>query len=275
MEERKDQEVTSKQIESEEEEFELNHADKLVGVFTEPGNVFSSMSKFPPKVLDWLLPVILVIVLAALSNIVMMNNPTIKYDIIEKRMAQMEENLNKDVEAGTMTQEAADQRIEMTREFMEKNSTAGLVFQVVGIVVVVFILFFVISGVWFLGVKFGLKGDGSYKSAMAAYGLPYYIAALQIIVMVILAFAMGKFMAGTSVADIMGMEKDEFLGFLLSKADIFSIWFYAVLSIGLAKMFKSEETGKYFAVVFGLWLGFSILFFFLAQKITFLKSFMM
>ena len=43
MEELNDQELNDESTEIEEEEEELNHTDKLVGVITEPANTFFSM----------------------------------------------------------------------------------------------------------------------------------------------------------------------------------------------------------------------------------------
>ena len=43
-------------------EEELGHSDKLVGVFAEPKTMFEKMSHFPPKTMDWFLPVILLLV---------------------------------------------------------------------------------------------------------------------------------------------------------------------------------------------------------------------
>lgn len=255
-------------------DLELSHTDKLVGVFTEPGNTFAEMAKFPPKVIDWLIPVILLIVIAALSNFVLMSNPTIKYNIIQKQMEQVEKQFDEMVKSGQMTQEQADTQLERTREFMENQAGAGMIFQVVGIIVVIFIVFFVVSGVFFLVIKFGLKGEGTYSSAMVGYGLPFYISIVQLILIVIISWVMDRYLTGTSVAAFLDMDvQASFAAMLLSKVDPFSIWFYAVISIGFAKMFKSISTAKYMLTVFGMWIGFSIVLYFLAQAVPFLKWF--
>ncbi|MCJ7552610.1 MAG: hypothetical protein MUO34_01890, partial [Ignavibacteriaceae bacterium] len=62
-------------------------------------------------------------------------------------------------------------------------------------------------------------------------------------------------------------------GFFLAKIDPISIWAYAVLSIGLAKLFKSDDVKKYYLVVFGLWIIGSLLFFYVAQAVPFLAGF--
>ncbi|MCK5088088.1 MAG: hypothetical protein KAQ90_11235 [Melioribacteraceae bacterium] len=273
MEESQDQELNNEHTPEEEEEYELSHTDKLVGIFTEPGTMFTKVAQFPAKALDWVIPVILFIIVVSLSTIIMQSNPQIKYSMMEKQITMIEEQFDEAVSSGQMTQEQADQQLEMIRERMEGGGAAMLIPQIIGIVIVTFLIFFVVSGVYLLFAKFVLKGDGSYSYAMIGYGLPFYIATLQVIIMVILAMILNKFLSDTSVGTFIDADKQEFVGFLLSKLDIFSIWFYAIVSIAYAKLFKSESTGKYFVMIFGLWIGFSIIFFFLAKAVPFLKWF--
>src|SRR3989339_1828078 len=103
MEEMQNQEAP-KMSSVEQEEFEISHTDKLVGVFSEPGITFGKMSKFPPKTADWVIPILIVIVIAILSQVVMMNNPTIKAAVVEKQMAAVEKSLSDAVAKGQMTQ---------------------------------------------------------------------------------------------------------------------------------------------------------------------------
>ncbi len=260
------------QILNEDEEFELNHTDKLVGVFTEPKITFERIANFPPKVMDWLLPLFLLTVVAVFSNIIMMSNPTIKYKIIEEQTSKMEEQFDKLVEEGKMTQEQADTQIETAREFME-GGTLGTIMQVVSTVIMLFIFFFLISFVFFLLAKLVFKGDGSYSASMVAYGLPFYIAVIQVILMVIAAMATDRLFADLSIASFLDMDKHNLVGFILSKADIFSIWFYGVFAIGLAKMHHSKETGKYMGLVYGTWIGFNLIIFALSKAFPFFSNF--
>jgi len=257
-----------------EEEYELNHTDKLVGVFTSPGSTFTEMSKFPPKTIDWVIPVLIMIVIAVVSNIVMMSNPMIKNTILEKRMEMVEKSMQSAVEKGQISQEKADEQLEKMRDRMESGAGNPLL-TVISSTIVIFLLFFIISGIFYLFIKLGFKGEGTYSSAMVAYGLPYYILILQAIVVVILALAMNRPFRDTSIASFLSSDRLTLVGWFLAKLDIFSIWFFAVISIGFAKMFKSESTGKYFALVFGLWLGFSLLMYFAAHAVPFLRGFAM
>ncbi len=274
MEERKDQEAPKmSSVDSDHEEFELSHTDKLVGVFSEPSATFGKMAKFPHKTSDWIIPILVVIVIAILSQVLMMNNPTIKQAIMEKQMERMEKQFKESVDKGQMTQAQADEQLETMRERMDQGGAIQLIGTIVGIPIAVFIMFFIVSGVFMLVAKFGLKGEGIYKDAMVAYGLPHYISAIQMIIMVIAALAMNKFFSGTSVADFMDSDKTTITGFLLGKLDVFSIWFYVIFAIGLAKMFKSNNTQKYIITVLVVWFGFSLLFFALAKAVPFLSWF--
>ncbi|HOI29218.1 MAG TPA: YIP1 family protein [Melioribacteraceae bacterium] len=258
---------------AEEEELELSHTDKLVGVFSEPGNTFTKMSKFGAKTSDWIIPILVVIVVAILSNIVMMSNPVIKLSIMEKQMAQIEKQFDEAVASGQLTEAQKEEQMEVVRERMDQGMAANMIFTILGIVIFSFISFFVVSGVFYLFAKFLLKGSGVYRDAMSAYGLPMYVVVIQVIVMVIVALVMNKFFASLSVAEFLDADKTTIAGFLLNKLDIFSIWFYSIVSIGFAKMFKSEETGKYFAMIFGIWIGFGLIMFLLAKALPFLQWF--
>jgi hypothetical protein len=274
MEEMKDQEAPKmSSVENDHEEFELSHTDKLVGVFSEPTATFGKMAKFPQKTSDWIIPVLVVIVIAILSQVLMMNNPAIKASIMEKQMEKMEKQFKDAVDKGQMTQTQADEQLETMRDTMSKSGTVQLIGTIVGIPIAVFIMFFIVTGVFMLVAKFGLKGEGIYKDAMVAYGLPHYITAIQMIVLVISALAMNKFFSGTSAADFMGSDKTTIAGFILGKLDVFSIWFYVIFGIGLAKMFKSDDTKKYIIAVIAVWFGFSLLFFALAKAFPFLSWF--
>ena len=270
MEEMQNQEAP-KMSSVEQEEFEISHTDKLVGVFSEPGSTFSKMSKFPPKTSDWVIPILIVIVITILSQVVMMNNPTIKAAVVEKQMAAVEKSFNDAVAKGQMTQAQADQQLETMRERMEQGGVVQMIGVFVGTPIAAFIFFFIVSGVYLVLAKFVLKGEGTYKEAMVAYGLPHYISAIQMIIMVIAALAMNKLFTGTSVADFIGTEKNTIAGFLLGKLDVFSIWFYVVFGIGLAKMFKSNNSQKYIIGVVAVWLGFGLIFFALAKAVPFLS----
>jgi len=256
----------------EEEELELSHTDKLVGVFTEPSTIFAKMAHSAPKAIDWLIPALILILVVNLASWVLMSNPNIKYATVEKQMAMVEKQFNDAIAAGQMTQDQADQQLEGIRERMEEAGGFG-VQNVIGSLIFIFLFLFIIAGVYFLCAKFILKGDGTYSHALVGYGLPFYISVVQWILIAILGLMMEKSMQDLSLATLMDADKATFVGWLLAKVDIFSIWIYSVIAIAYAKLFKSESTTPYFIMIFGLWIGFSLLFFLLAKAVPFLAFF--
>ncbi len=251
---------------------ELSHTDKMVGVFTEPDRIFSTMSKFAVKNSDWLIPIFVLIIVSVVANLAMMNNPIIKATIMEKSITQIEKNLNEAVEAGKLSQEKADEQLEKIRDNMEK-SMGSPILSFVGPFLYTFIMFFIVSGIFFLFAKFALGGEGTYSTSMVSYGLPHYILAVQSIIIVILALATDQPYRDLSLATFLDYDRTTIAGFLLGKLDVFAIWFYSVVSIAYARMFKSESTGKYFAMIFGLWIGFGLLMFAGAKFLPFLRGF--
>lgn len=254
------------------DEEQLSHTDKLTGILTEPGITFGKMAKSEPKTIDWLLPLFIMIIIAIISNIVLMSNPVIKADAMDKQMKQMEKSFNEMVEKGQMTQEQADEQIDAMRDRMEGGLGGGMiVIQAVSTIVIMFIIFFIVSLVYYIISKSILKGDGTFASAMVANGLPYYINIIQLIIITIVSLLASKLYAGTSVATFIGMEKSTFLGWLLGKIDPLTIWSVVITGIGLAKMFKSASTLKYVIAVLAVWIGWGLIAFLIASAVPFLS----
>jgi Yip1 domain len=255
---------------SEQEVGELSHSDKMIGVFTEPTRMFSITSKFAPRHKDWVIPVVIFFIVIALIRILAMTNKEVYFEAKKQGIDRIE----KMVESGTMTREQGDEAIDAIDQQMEfMQGPIGWVISIVSTLIFGFIFFLILIGIYYLFIKFLLKGEGTFTSALVASGLTTYISILQIILGGILTMLLGKMIMDTSLASLMGSDKTTLTGWLLAKVDPISIWAYVILAIGFAKMFKSESTGKYYAVVFGLWLIGGFILFQLAQAFPFLQAF--
>ena len=250
-------------------EEELSHTDKLVGVFAEPKTMYEKTAKFPPKTVDWIVPLIVLIVLSIISSYIVMSNPEISYNIKHEQLAKIEKSFQDMVDKGQMTKEQADEQMNRIEERMSEGT--NMVQTVIFIIVRVFLFFFIVTGIYFVAARFIFKGEGTYASAMVANGLTAYIDIIQVIVATILTFVTGRLFMDTSLAAIMHVEKSTFAGFLLGKLDVITIWSLAIVSIGLAKMFKSEKMGKYFYFIFGLWIVWGLIIFGIGQAVPFLQ----
>ena len=250
---------------------ELSHSDKMIGVFTEPAKMFSITSKFPTRNKDWVIPVLIFFLVAALIRIIAMTNKEVYFEAKKQGV----ERIEKMVENGTLTREQGDEAIngiDQQMEFMQ--GPVGWVITIATSLIFGFIFFFIIVGIYYLFIRFMLKGEGSFASALVTNGLTIYINIIQIIIAGIITMIMGRMIMDTSLASLMGSDKNTLVGWVLARIDPISIWAYIVLAIGFAKMFKSESTGKYYALVFGVWLIGMFILFQLAQAVPFLQNFM-
>jgi len=250
---------------------ELSHSDKMIGVFTEPAKTFFTTSKFPPRNKDWVIPVLIFFIVVALIRSIAMTNKEVYFEAKKQGIDRIE----KMVESGTMTREQGDEAINAIDQQMEfMQGPIGWVITIATTLIFGFIVFFIIVGIYYLFIKFVLKGEGTFASALVANGLTSYISILQIIIGGILTMLFGKMIMDTSLASLMGSDKTTLTGWLLAKVDPISIWGYIILAIGFAKMFKSESIGKYYALVIGLWLIGGFILFQLAQAVPFLQGFL-
>lgn len=247
---------------------ELSHSDKMIGVFTEPGKTFTEVAKFPTRNKDWVIPILILFILIGITKSISLMNSDVFFDAKQKQVDRIE----KMVEDGTLTQEQGDGALEGIDKQMEMMSgPLGWVINIVSVLIFGFIFFFIIAGIYFLFIKFLLKGDGTYSSVLVTNGLTGYISIVQMIIAAIITMALGSMVQDTSLASLLGSDKSTMQGWVFAKIDPISIWAYIVLSIGYAKMFKSESTGKYYALVFGLWIIGGLLIFLLAEAVPFLS----
>lgn len=250
---------------------ELSHSDKMIGVFTEPKKMFYHTSKFPPRNKDWVIPVLVLFIVVALIRIIAMTNEEVYFDAKQQGI----ERIEKMVEDGTLTKEQGDEAINAVDQQMEfMQGPVGWVITIATTLIFGFIVFIIVVGMYYLLIKFLLKGEGTFTSALVANGLTAYISILQIVIAGIITMLLGRMIMDTSLASFMDVDKNTTTGWLLARLDPISIWAYIVLAIGFAKMFKSESTGRYYALVFGFWLISMFILFQLSQTLPFLQNFM-
>lgn len=252
--------------EPKQENEELSHTDKIVGVISEPSNLFSKLVFLPTKATDWILPLLALIVVAIVSTFIYMSNPEIKYQMQQEQEKAMREQFDKMVESGQMSREQADEQMEQSAQFVNNPMFMYLI-PSISVFVIMLLWFFIFTTLAFLLAKFALKGEGGYSQAMTAMGLPLYISVLGSIILVIAGMLMGKMLTGLNPATLMGMDLKTLPGFLLSRLDLFTIWFYVVVGISFAKMFKSDDVKKYVITSLAAWLIFMFIIFGLAQAV--------
>jgi len=220
---------------------------RLVNMVAAPADVFEEISAKTPSTANWLVPLLLSCLVGICYVFVVFSQESILQSLKEAQ----EKAMQKQVEAGKLTQQQADQRLEMAQQFA--GPTLMKVFGSVGVVVVnLLMLFFVALVLWMVG-KLVFKGGFSYVKAMEVAGLAGTINILGGIVAMLLAVVMGN-MAMTPGPVLLVHEFDAAnkLHAFLAQLNVFMLWYIALLSLGLAKVSR-VPFGKAACWLFGIW----------------------
>ena len=155
-----------------------------------------------------------------------------------------------------MTQEQADKASEaieqyMTPGIMKLAGAAGAVFSNVAW------LFLAALGLWLLG-RFVFKGDFSYMQTVEVTGLATMIAILGAIISMLLVVVTGnRYMTPGPALLIQDFDSTNKTHLLLSGLNLMTLWYVAVLAIGLARL-SGASFAKAGSSLFGAWAVFKL-----------------
>lgn len=214
---------------------DMNLGQKIVGVFTSPGQTFASLDQKP----SWIVPFIIAVVVGLIYVFLTTDI------IIKDTLAQQEEQM---LEQG-MDSAQIDQAMATTEKFMRFSMPAFAV-------VMPLVLWVVIAGVFMFVGNVVLGGTGSFKKVFSVTAWSWLIQILGSLIMLPLVLAKETILITFSPAAMMSSAaKMTFLYQFMSKLDIFNIWFLAVLSIGLAVIYrmKTQKMATAACTVFLLW----------------------
>jgi hypothetical protein len=229
----------------------MSFSDKLVGVFTSPSALYDNVRQTPPTSSNWVVPTLILVVVGVIMAYLVVSNPVLSDQM--KRMAseQMEKGLQKQLAAGKITQEQANQ----ARDQMSgMGQTGALIFKYVGAVVGPFVVLFLASLVYWLLGKGVMKATAPYMKVVEVVGLTFLITSIESVVTTVLAIGMNSIFASPSLALLVSDFSIENKMHLLAAAmNVFTFWSLAVTGIGLAQLFQ-KDTAKVLVLVFALWL---------------------
>ncbi len=224
----------------------------LMNVFSSPGEAFQGLRESESRATLWLIPLILMILLASISTYVALSNDTLKNQVLESR----DRAIQKQVDAGKMTQEQAD------RQKTAMESMGGM-FVAIGIVTnVIFItvgLFAAGLFLWLAG-KLALKSTAGYGKHLELYGISCWIGLLGGIVTLLMIVGLNSIYAspGAGLAVYASFDPLSTTHKILAALNIFSVWQAVVIGIGLGKLSdKSSTLG--IGVALALWVLWVIL----------------
>jgi hypothetical protein len=222
---------------------EMSMTDKFINVISAPGDLFAYVAREGKKSANYTIPLLVSIVMSVIFMLVVFSQQSIK----DEMGAQQERAMQQRVEQGKITQEQAD----AARERMPAPGGAiFLVFGSIGVIVVTLVLFFGTSLVYWLAGKYAFKSPAPYSKVVEVVGLTSYIMVIGSILTMIIVVAMGSINAGPHLGLLVGGAFDPLnkTHKLLASINLVTLWYLAVVAIGLSKIFSIPQMKAYITV---------------------------
>jgi hypothetical protein len=228
----------------------MSLSDKLVGVFASPSELYDNVRQTPPTNSNWLIPTLILVVVGVILAYLVLSNPTLSDQMKRVASEQMEKSLAKQLAAGKITQEQANQ----AREMSGLGETSTMIFKYVAAVAGPFLsLFFGGLVYWLLG-KWVMKATAPYMKVVEVVGLTFFIVTIESVVTTILSIGMNSIFASPSLALLISdFSIENKMHLLASSMNVFTFWTLTVTSIGLARLFQ-KDLPKVLVLVFALWI---------------------
>lgn len=221
----------------------MSFLQRLVGVLLSPGTVMENLAE-RPRVLFGILASLLAMPLFYLLRLPLYINYL--RDTAIKAIPFNKERLG----------------VETTPEMIEQQLPFSAVIGIIGVAFMGIVMLLIITLIFFAIFKI-MGGQGKFKAYLSVTGYAYVITILYFIVTAIASFFTGSLHDTTpltSLANLLPQDmKGQFLYGMANGVDIFGIWYYAVIAIGMAKVSKINKTYVYGAVcivfIIGLLIG--------------------
>ncbi len=222
----------------------LSLTDKFIGILTEPSATFDHIRAVGPRASEWVLPMLIMAAILGISMLVRFSNPETAAQMVQ----QQEEAMQKQVDQGKMSQEDAD-------KVLDQISGITSTFAPIGAFISYIIVFFILCLVYWLLVRFLMKGEAGYSHILSVVGLSAFISSIDQILSILLMVVTGNGYANFSPALLMsgGMESTLFR-LMLVLAPV-SIWAQYVIGIGFSRIANVSLT-KGMIASFIVWLLF-------------------
>lgn len=234
------------------EQPQMGAFQRLIGTLISPGETFQDINRKP----DFLLPLLLAIVVSLAGNFVILKRLNPDYEKITRQAVeqQLAKNNKTISDLSPQEREAVEAQVKMGAKI---SPYVGYVISILSpLVIGLFALLF-----W-AGTML-ISGQSTFKKvfSVTSYIYAVVLVTIQMALNVLVAFLRNPedidllkgSIAVTNPGMMLPAGSNAIVEALLTRLDIFSIWFIVLMSIGLAKVCKKTSTGKAATVVVGLW----------------------
>jgi len=218
---------------------------RAANVVTAPGELYSEIASAPVQNTSWLIPYLMLVVMAGMMVFSIRNNPVLYDGIVQEQRAE----LQKKVDAREMEQAQADR----AAEFLNNPAmflALGILFGTLAITGVLFLIPLILTGLskWTLGYA------GGYRKMLEVYGITNIISVAGTLVTMIMMNLLNSPRAQPGGAFFLQeiYDKENFVHNLLASMNIFTIWQVALVGLGISAV-SGKKSGAGMALAFGAW----------------------
>lgn len=219
---------------------ELSKTDAISGIFTSPGETYETIAN-TPKRNYWLMAILICIALGYVSTFLFTRDNELTTRVMEKQKHKIREQMEQKAKEGSMTKEESEKAIEQSEKFTDTGGTFFKIIGYAGATAGPFLILFILSFIYLVILKI-IKADFEFVNIMNVVGLAMVIGAIGNLIGTVLSVLKGDIVtAGLSLV-MNEASLGEKVYDLITKLDLFSIWFYIVVGIGLSKIGKIETS---------------------------------
>ena len=202
---------------------------KLFNIIATPGDVYEELRTSPPRVVNWIVPLVLLMLANCVFTWTAFQNPAVVHGI----QAQQAEQIRKSMAAQPgMTEEKIDKAVEGAKKFMTPRVLA--MFGMAGASVAVAVFLFAQSFIFWLVDRMMIRSGTDFMRFVEISGVAYSISVLSAVVRIFIVQATGEIQLGTSLALLLE-EFDEAnpLHLVLNNFELFFLWYLGVVAFGI------------------------------------------
>ncbi len=235
---------------------QLSVGEAISGTLTEPSETFETIAATPRRNY-WLVPVLITIALSLVSTFLFMGDAELVQSVMDKQKSKLEADFDKNVKEGKMSREEADKALDSINPESSFFKIAGFGGAVVG----PFLILFILSVVYMVVLKIS-RAEFDFGNVLNVVGLSMVVGAIGNVLGMVISILMGR-VTGVGLGILFSEESVGTQMFsLLSKIDIFQIWFYLLVAIGLSKIARIS-IAKSAGIVFGIFIVYALVFSFI------------
>lgn len=225
----------------------LTQTDAMAGTFTSPSDTFETIAYTPVKNY-WIIPILIAVVLGLITSYLFMSDKELTSKTMEKQKEKMMEKFEQNIKDGKMTKEDAEKAMET----MNPESIFFKIFGYGGAIALPFLTLLILSFIYLIIFKL-MKAHFDFKNILNVVGLAMLISAVGGILSIVISIIKGDFATIGPGLFLSENSVGEKIYSLLLKIDLFSIWFYAVIAVGLSRISRIDIL-KTASFVFGVWI---------------------